>query len=135
MKYKRITAAILCSTLMLGGCSVFQKNTTAIDDKYRTNYEIFVATSHHLEPSQPDKSRFRKALFWDTDLESLDWQRNSEWIIQRVFEYGNESEIGETIRYYGKRKITKVLEGIKDSWNSENRNKNIQKYLGHEIEN
>ena len=90
---------------------------------------------HISEQPQPDKSRFRKALFWDTDLESLDWQRNAEWIIQRVFEYGNENEIKETIRYYGKRKITKVLDGIKGTWNSESRENNIKKYLGHKIEN
>jgi len=101
----------------------------------QTNYEIYVATSHFLEQSQPDKSKYRKALFWDTDFETLDWRRNSDWIIQRVFEYGNESEIGETIRYYGKRKIANVLASIKDSWNSENRNNNIQKYLGREIKN
>ena len=101
----------------------------------QTNYEIYVATSHFLEQSQPDKSKYRKALFWDTDFETIDWQRNSEWIIQRVFEYGNENEIKETIRYYGKRKITKVLSIIKDKWNAENRNNNIKKYLGHEIEN
>ena len=101
----------------------------------QTNYEIYIATNHLSEQSHPDKAKFRKALFWDTDFEVIDWQRNSEWIIQRVFEYGNEIEIKETIRFYGKRKIAKVLDGIKDSWNSENRNKNIQKYLGHEIEN
>jgi plasmid maintenance system antidote protein VapI len=100
----------------------------------QTNYEIFVATSRLSEPSKPDVSKYRKALFWDTDFENLNWQRNSEWIIQRVFEYGNESEIKEAIRYYGKKKIIKVLDGIKDSWNAENRNNNIQKYLGHEIE-
>ena len=101
----------------------------------QTNYEIYVATSHISEQSQPDKSKFRKALFWDTDFETIDWQRNSEWIIQRAFEYGNENEIKETIRFYGKTKIINVLDGIKDSRNSVNRNNNIQKYLGHEIEN
>lgn len=101
----------------------------------QTNYEIFVATSHLSEQSQPDKSKYRKVLFWDTDFESLDWRRNSEWIIQRVFEYGNESEIEETIRYYGKRKIAKVLDCIKDNWNSDIRNNNIKKYIGREIEN
>ena len=101
----------------------------------QTNYEIFVATKRLSEPLTPDKSKYRKALFWDTDFETLDWQRNSEWIIQRVFEYGNESEIKETIRYYGKKRITNVLRNIKDTWNSENRENNIKKYLGHEIEN
>ena len=101
----------------------------------QTNYEIFLATSHLSELSQPDKSKYRKVLFWDTNFDTLDWQRNSKWIIQRVFEYGNKSEIEETIRFYGKRKITDVLRAIKNPWNDENRKNNIKKYLGHEIEN
>ena len=101
----------------------------------QTNYEIFIATSHLLEQSQPDKSKYRKALFWDTDFDTLEWQQNSEWIIQRVFEYGNESEIKETIKYYGEKRIADVLDAIKDTWNEENRENNKKKYLGHEIEN
>lgn len=42
MNYKRITAAVLCTTLMLGGCGISHKKQTSIEDKYRTNYEIFV---------------------------------------------------------------------------------------------
>jgi plasmid maintenance system antidote protein VapI len=95
----------------------------------QTNYEIFVATSHLSEQSQPDKSKYRKALFWDTNFDTLDWQGNSEWIIQRVFEYGNQSEIEETIKYYGKKRIISVLHTIKDTWNSENRIKNMKKYF------
>ena len=101
----------------------------------QTNYEIFLATKHLLEPLTPDKSKYRKALFWDTDFDTLDWQQNSEWIIQRVFEYGDESEIEETIQFYGKKRITNVLSSIKDNWNKENRENNIKKYLSHEIEN
>ena len=101
----------------------------------QTNYEIFLATSHLSEQATPDKSKYRKALFWDTDFDTLDWQHNSEWIIQRVFEYGNESEIKETIRFYGKKRIANVLNAIKDTWNKENRENNIKKYLDHEIEN
>ena len=101
----------------------------------QTNYEIFIATSHLLEQSQPDKSKYRKALFWDTDFDTLEWQQNSEWIIQRVFEYANESEIKETIKYYGEKRIADVLDAIKDTWNEENRENNKKKYLVHEIEN
>ena len=101
----------------------------------QTNYEIFVATNHLSEQSQPDKSKYRKALFWDTDFDTLVWQRNSESIIQRVFEYGNQGEIEETIRFYGKDKVANVLLGIQNTWNSENRENNLKKYLGHEIEN
>ena len=95
----------------------------------QTNYEIFVATKRLSELLTPDKSKYRKALFWDTDFETLDWQRNSEWIIQRVFEYGNESEIKETIIYYSKNKIINVLRDINDTCNAENRIKNMKKYL------
>ena len=101
----------------------------------QTNYEIFIATKQFSKPQTPDKSKYRKALFWDTNFESLDWQRNSEWIIQRVFEYGNQGEIEETIRFYDKDKVADVLLGIQNTWNSENRENNIKKYLGHEIEN
>ena len=97
----------------------------------QTNYEIFLATKRLSEQLTPDKSKYRKVLFWDTDFDTLDWQRNSEWIIQRVFEYGNRREILETIRFYGKRKITDVLRVIINPWNEENRKNNIKKYLGH----
>ena len=86
------------------------------------------------EQLHPDKSKYRETLFWDTDFGTLDWQRNSEWIIRRVFEYGNEDEIQETIRYYGEDKIVNVLQVIKDSWNSQNRNDNVKKYLSYEFE-
>ena len=101
----------------------------------QTNHDIFIATTHLQEQLHPDKSKYRETLFWDTDFGTLDWQRNSEWIIKRVFEYGNQNEIDETIRYYGKNLIVNVLENIKDSWNSENRNINLKKYLGYEFEN
>ena len=101
----------------------------------QTNYEIFLATKRLSEQLTPDKSKYRKVLFWDTDFDTLDWQRNSEWVIQRVFEYGNKSEIEETISFYGKNKVTHVLLGIHDIWNEENRKNNMKNYLKNEIKN
>ena len=101
----------------------------------QTNYDIYLATKCISEQPYPDKSKFRKALFWDTDFESIDWQRNSEWIIQRVFDYGNEAEIKETIRFYGRKKVIDMLRSVKDSWNEKNRKMNIKKYLKNGIKN
>lgn len=101
----------------------------------QTNYDIYMATKQHLEQPSPDKSKFRKTLFWDTDFDALDWQRNYEWIIQRVFDYGNGTEIKETIRFYGRKKILDVLRSVKDAWNEKIRNINIKKYLENEVEN
>lgn len=80
-------------------------------------------------------SKYRKALFWDTDFEKIDWQNNFAWIIRRVFEYGNEKEVLETISFYGKKTVVDTLSAVKDSWNKESRENNLRKYLDYEIEN
>ena len=103
--------------------------------KIQTNHEIFTAIAQQSELSHPNLSQFRKALFWDTDIEKLNWQKNSNWIIQRVFEYGNASEIKETIKFYGKDLIIKELQSIHDTWNAENRIYNLKKYLNYDFEN
>ncbi|GAB3360343.1 hypothetical protein GCM10027566_26160 [Arachidicoccus ginsenosidivorans] len=40
----------------------------------------------------PDKLKFRPALFWDTKLGAIDWNRQRRPVIQRVFERGNYTE-------------------------------------------
>ena len=92
----------------------------------QTNHEIFTTITQHSELSHPDLSLFRKALFWDTDIEKLNWTKNSNWIIQRVFEYGNANEIKETIKFYGKEFIISELSSIRNSWNTKNRIYNLK---------
>ena len=79
--------------------------------------------------NRPNIGYYRKAVFWDTEIEKLDWDKNRQWIIRRVFEYGGEDEILETIRFYGKDVVKEVLSGIADERKVENRNENIKKYL------
>lgn len=74
--------------------------------------------------------RFRVNLFWDTNVETLDITNDSEWIIRRVFEYGDEQEIKAVIEIYGTQQVTETLSSIKDKWNEQTRNCNIKKYLG-----
>lgn len=42
----------------------------------------------------------RPYVFWDIDIETLDWIANKDFIIQRVNERGNKSEIESIRRYY-----------------------------------
>lgn len=58
----------------------------------------------------PNLSRLRKALFWDTDISHIDWERQYKAVIRRVFERGNETEKKEMMRFYGADKIQSVLE-------------------------
>jgi antitoxin HigA-1 len=57
----------------------------------------------------PDLKQFRPALFWDTDIKKIDWDRQYKAIIQRTFERGSLSEKKELTRFYGASKIRRVL--------------------------
>ena len=62
------------------------------------------------ENYHPDLSKLRSVLFWDTDINNIDWEKNKIAVIQRVFERGNELEIQEIIRFYGKEMVLRCLE-------------------------
>ena len=57
---------------------------------------------------QPDLSKFRKNLFWDTTLDNINWKLMKRAVITRVFEYGNEEEQQEIIRFYGKEEVEMI---------------------------
>jgi len=42
----------------------------------------------------------RRIVFWDTDMDKIDWERNKIAVINRVLERGNKEEIDEIMRYY-----------------------------------
>jgi plasmid maintenance system antidote protein VapI len=54
-----------------------------------------------LEKKRPDFSKLRRGLFWDTDFEKIDWHRQKQAVIQRVFERGSDAEKAEITRFYG----------------------------------
>lgn len=58
----------------------------------------------------PDLSVLNKSLFWDTDMNRINWKRQYRAVIQRVFERGNEAEKNEILRFYGTKKTKEVLE-------------------------
>lgn len=57
----------------------------------------------------PKLSILRKSLFWDTDMNRIDWNRQHKAVIRRIFERGNDEERNETIRFYGKIKVETAL--------------------------
>jgi hypothetical protein len=57
----------------------------------------------------PDLKKLRKIIFWDTDMKSIDWNRQYKAVIRRVFERGNLQEKNEITRFYGKEKIRQAL--------------------------
>lgn len=58
----------------------------------------------------PNLHTLSKALFWDTDIQHIDWKRQYRAVIQRVFERGNENDKNEIIRFYGTEKVEQALQ-------------------------
>lgn len=58
--------------------------------------------------NKPDLSIIRKILFWDTDFDKINWQKQYQAIIKRVLERGNDEEKKELLRFYGKDKVHEV---------------------------
>lgn len=64
----------------------------------------------------PDLTRFRKVIFWDTNIHTLDWHKSRRAIIKRILERGNKKEIETMIAFYGKEAIAKEIVSIKSSF-------------------
>ncbi|MFC2098486.1 DUF6922 domain-containing protein, partial [Bacteroidota bacterium] len=57
----------------------------------------------------PDLNIISRQIFWEIDFDSLDYTRYKDYVIKRVFERGNESEIREIIRFYGDEECRRVI--------------------------
>ncbi|WP_160070204.1 helix-turn-helix transcriptional regulator [Sphingobacterium bovisgrunnientis] len=79
----------------------------------QTFYDIEKAKENELSKAHPDLNIIRKILFWDTDIQKIDWQKQYRAVIQRVFERGNDEEKNEIIRFYGSDKIQQALDSNK----------------------
>lgn len=71
-------------------------------------YEIKREQQKDNSEARPDLSIIRKTLFWDTDINKIDWDKQYKAVIQRVFERGNDNEKTEILKFYGERKIKEV---------------------------
>lgn len=52
---------------------------------------------------------FRQALFWDTNPKSIDTEKNAQYIIERVLDFGNDDEVRWLYHFYDKSLLKKVV--------------------------
>ncbi len=71
-------------------------------------YEIQKEKDKKNSNDKPDLSIIRQILFWDTEFEKINWQKQYQAVIKRVMERGNDDEKDEIIRFYGKQKVDEV---------------------------
>ena len=72
-------------------------------------YEAKIKLEAERRKFHPNLSILRSILFWDTDINRIDWEKHAKFVIQRVFERGNEAEKEEITRFYGLEKVNAVL--------------------------
>ncbi|PQJ09694.1 plasmid maintenance system antidote protein [Flavipsychrobacter stenotrophus] len=75
-------------------------------------YEIKEEKRKENTKSHPDLTKLRPVLFWDTDMNKIDWIRQEKAAIKRVFERGEKEEKDEIKRFYGEEKVTGILNNL-----------------------
>ena len=87
----------------------------SVDEDYfmllQASYDVKITAQSEIK-NIPNINNFRKVIFWDTDINKIDWNKNSIAVIKRVLERGNSKEINELISFYGRNLISKKIKKI-----------------------
>ena len=78
----------------------------------QTHYDLVQQKKKKARNERPNLKRLRSALFWDTDIGSISWEKSKTSVIERTFERGNDQEILEIIRFYGNKEVQDILNQI-----------------------
>ncbi len=90
-------------------------------------YDIEQQKKKQAQKYHPHLRLLRPVLFWDTDLNSINWEKSKASVIKRIFERGNGQEIMEIIRFYGKKEVLTILAQVSNR--SSVLESNMEKYL------
>ncbi|KKP66618.1 MAG: hypothetical protein UR66_C0010G0003 [Candidatus Moranbacteria bacterium GW2011_GWE1_35_17] len=53
--------------------------------------------------------KFRQALFWDINPTKIDTKKNSQYVIERILDLGNDKEVKWMLKTYNKSVLKKVV--------------------------
>jgi antitoxin HigA-1 len=107
-----ISAITKCKRGMNTPLALRVENALGMEEGYfmtlQVFYEIKEEKRKQAQSFKPDLTLLRPALFWDTDLQKIDWKRQKRAVIERVWERGNEQEKAEMTRLYGEKEIDNI---------------------------
>ena len=102
----------------------------SVDEDYfmilQASYDVKITIESEIK-NTPNINNIRKVIFWDTDINKIDWDKNINSIIKRILERGNQKEINEIISFYGRKVISIEVKKINNSKLPSFEN-NIKKY-------
>jgi len=62
------------------------------------------------DASKAKTMEFRQSLFWDVDPKNIDSQKNAQYVIERILDFGNDAEVKWMWDYYDKALIKKIVD-------------------------
>lgn len=96
--------------------SIKLSKTFDVDQDYfmllQASYEVSAVAKGSVNKEMPNLGKFRQILFWDTDINTIDWEKQKRTVIKRVLERGNDDEIMELINFYGKQTVSAEIKRI-----------------------
>ena len=54
--------------------------------------------------------KFRPSLFWDIDVSKLDPDKNPEYVIERILDFGDDKEVRWMTKYFPRDRIKSVVQ-------------------------
>lgn len=99
------------------GLALKIENSLDMEEGFLMVLQVYydIAQEKKQKPNlHPDFNIIRPVLFWDTDFRAIDWQKQQNAVIQRVFERGSQNEKDEITRFYGQQAIDKTSQGHAD---------------------
>lgn len=81
----------------------------------QVSYDVNTLVKEKNKAQKPNLKRIRPVLFWDTDINKIDWVKQKRAVIKRILERGNQQEIEEIISFYGKGQVSDEVENITHS--------------------
>ena len=54
--------------------------------------------------------KFRQSLFWDTNPDKIDIEKNAQYIIERILDLGEDKEVSWLWQTYDKSFLKKIVE-------------------------
>ncbi|MEX2564469.1 MAG: plasmid maintenance system antidote protein [Cyclobacteriaceae bacterium] len=64
-------------------------------------HDIRLEEDKNSEKIKLNLSKLRASLFWDTDVNKIDWIKHRQYVIERVMERGTEDEKKMISNFYG----------------------------------
>lgn len=94
----------------------------------QASYEVKNTFMKESQKESPLVDKFRKSIFWDTDIAQIDWEKNKKAVIKRLLERGNKSEIEELIKYYGLDTVKHEIKHITNTFSAKYK-ENINEFI------